>query len=75
MTISAKFVNPWHDLCHDSLRKQRSTNCVMSGLVGLVLFVGSIIWLAALIVTGFSMFAVSAGLLTAVCLLGRADGG
>lgn len=47
----------------------------MSGLIGLILFLGSIIWLVALIVTGFSMLAVSAGLLTAVCLLGRADGG
>ena len=46
---------------------------MISGLLGLILFLGSLIWLATLVVTGFSMLAVSLGLLTAVVVLGRAD--
>jgi hypothetical protein len=39
----------------------------------MALVVGSMVWLAILLVTGFSMIAVSAGLLTAVYLLSGAD--
>jgi trimethylamine:corrinoid methyltransferase-like protein len=42
-------------------------------LSGLALIVGSAAWLAILLVTGFSVIALSAGLLTAVYLLGGAD--
>ena len=41
--------------------------------LGLIVLVGSLLWLALLVVTGFSVLAVSAGLLTAVCVLGRTD--
>jgi hypothetical protein len=39
----------------------------------MALVVGSMVWLAILLVTGFSMIAVSAGLLTAVYLLSGSD--
>lgn len=40
---------------------------------GLILVLFSVVWLVLLVVTGFSLLAVSAGLLTAVCVLGRSD--
>ena len=46
----------------------------MSVLGGLAFLVGSAVWLVILIVTGFSLVAVSAGLLTALYLLNGFDG-
>lgn len=46
----------------------------MSALLGsAALLFCSIVWLVVLVVTGFSILVVSAGLLTAVCVLGRTD--
>jgi hypothetical protein len=46
----------------------------MGALVsGSILVLCSVVWLVLLVVTGFSILAISAGLLTAVCVLGRTD--